>query len=100
MTTDATLLSAWRNGDDAAGRTLIERHMPRLYRFFASRIEAEADDLCQQTLADCVKNRDKIEDDAEGRNFRAYLFTIARRRLLKYYRTRRRAAARFDPLEQ
>jgi RNA polymerase sigma-70 factor (ECF subfamily) len=99
MVRDAQLLARWRAGDTAAGGELIERHAPRLQRFFAACVHSAVEDLCQQTLTECVRSLARIEDDGEARSFRGFLFTVARRRLLNHFRDRTRAEQRFDPLE-
>ncbi len=42
---DAEALEAWRAGDQAAGRILVDRHFAAIYRFFANKLGAEVDDL-------------------------------------------------------
>ena len=104
MPDDAELLSRWQAGDAKAGEALIERHTPRLYRFFAAAVSDGAEDLCQQTFAACFEARAAIVEDGRGdkggKSFRSFLFTVARRRLINHYRGRGRHDARFDPLEQ
>ncbi len=100
MDDDAELLARWQRGDAEAGEALIERHTPRLYRFFAAAVTDGADDLCQQTFAACFEARAGIVEDAAGKSFRSFLFTVARRRLINHYRGRGRNEAKVDPLEQ
>jgi RNA polymerase sigma-70 factor (ECF subfamily) len=100
MADDAELLARWQAGDAKAGEALIERHTPRLFRFFAAAVTDGAEDLCQQTFAACFEARSGIVEDDGGKSFRSFLFTIARRRLINHYRGRGRNEARFDPLEQ
>lgn len=84
---DSELLEAWRHGDEAAGRTLVLHHFDGLHRFFATKAPDVAEDLVQETFMACVKARDTFE----GRSsVRTYLFGIARRRLLMYWRSKRR----------
>src|SRR5690349_21830677 len=101
MDDDAELLARWQRGDAEAGEALIERHTPRLYRFFAAAVTDGAEDLCQQTFAACFEAKAGIvEDAAGGKSFRSFLFTVARRRLINHYRGRGRNEAKLDPLEQ
>jgi RNA polymerase sigma factor (sigma-70 family) len=101
MDDDAELLTRWQRGDAEAGEALIERHTPRLYRFFAAAVTDGAEDLCQQTFAACFEAKAGIvEDAAGGKSFRSFLFTVARRRLINHYRGRGRNEAKLDPLEQ
>ena len=83
---DAELLGAWCEGDEEAAAVLIRRHSRDLFRFFSGKAGEEIDDLMQQTVLECVEHR------RQGRpieNFRALLFTIARRRLVDHVRKRR-----------
>ena len=54
-----------------------------MHRFFKSKVPAEAEDLTQRTFLACVESRDVID---ATRSFPAYLFGIARNRLLTYLR--------------
>jgi RNA polymerase sigma-70 factor (ECF subfamily) len=83
---DFELLRAWRAGSRDAGDALITRHMPAVLRFFASKIPQAASDLSQQTFLGAVEARDRID---EQRSFRAYLFGIARNRLLLHLHGRK-----------
>lgn len=86
---DRELLRAWREGDRRAGSELFSRHFDELYGFFRSKVPSgdEAEDLVQQTMLACVRNRDGFRGDA---SFRTYLFTVARSRLIDMYRRRGR----------
>ncbi len=83
---DLTLLAAWREGDAAAGRTLVERHFAAMYRFFANKVAGDVDDLIQDTFLACVENRDRLRGEA---GFRGYLYGIARNKLFRYWRDQR-----------
>jgi RNA polymerase sigma factor (sigma-70 family) len=85
---DQDLLRAWREGDRRAGSELFSRHFDELYGFFRNKVHNgdEAEDLVQQTMLACVRNRDGFRGDA---SFRTYLFTVARSRLIDMYRRRR-----------
>ncbi|MBK6916081.1 MAG: sigma-70 family RNA polymerase sigma factor [Deltaproteobacteria bacterium] len=95
---DLWLLERWRGGDARAGEQLVRRHSARLLRFFANKVGAGAEDLCQQTWASCIEARDRIDDDGGRRSFASYLFAAARNRLFNFYRDQQRHADRFDPL--
>jgi RNA polymerase sigma-70 factor (ECF subfamily) len=86
---DMELLREWRNGDRRAGSELFSRHFDELYGFFRNKVQSgdAAEDLVQQTLLACVRNRDGFRGDS---SFRTYLFTIARSRLIDMYRRRGR----------
>lgn len=83
---DASLLFAWRAGDTAAGRRLVDRHFAGVYRFFVNKLGADVDDLVQQTFLAVVAGRDRVRDEA---GFRSYVFGIARNRLMRHFRDRR-----------
>ncbi|MCA9711063.1 MAG: sigma-70 family RNA polymerase sigma factor [Myxococcales bacterium] len=89
MDDDFTLLSAWRSGDAAAGRQLVERHFGAVYRFFANKVAGEVDDLIQETFLACVEGLERFRGAA---TFRTYLFAVARNKLYRYWRDRKPAA--------
>jgi RNA polymerase sigma factor (sigma-70 family) len=78
---DDALLEAWRDGDAEAGRTLVARHFAGVYGFFATKLDADVDDLLQQTFLAVVEARDRVTT-----SFRAYLFGIARNQLMRHFR--------------
>jgi RNA polymerase sigma-70 factor (ECF subfamily) len=90
---DLELLEAWRAGDRIAGNELLARHFQSLYRFFASKVPNEAEDLIQSTLLACVTY---IERVAEASSFRAYLFTIATNQLYAHLRKHARVEGQVD----
>ncbi|WP_086001285.1 RNA polymerase sigma factor [Plesiocystis pacifica] len=85
MRGDLELLLAWRAGDTRAGNELVRRFFPSIYRFFRSKLEAEVEDLTQQVLLALVERSPHMASDS---NVRAYLFGIARRKLLAHLRQR------------
>ena len=91
---DFELLEAWRGGDGAAGDTLFRRHFARVYRFFRSKVGADAEDLTQRTFLACIESRQRMAEDS---NFRAYVFGVARNQLLMYYRRAGRDRKAPDP---
>jgi RNA polymerase sigma-70 factor (ECF subfamily) len=86
---DYELLYAWRAGDQAAGDGLARRHYGSVHRFFDVKVPHVAEDLTQQTFLACIENRDRLR---EGASFRAYLFAVARHRLLDYLRQSERVS--------
>jgi RNA polymerase sigma-70 factor (ECF subfamily) len=92
---DLDLLEAWRSGDEKAGNLLVRRYFARVYHFFASKVAEGIEDLTQQTFEACVHARDRIDDRG---TFAAYLFGIARGKLLHHFRRLRRHDDRLDPL--
>lgn len=95
MTDDLELLLAWRGGDEQAGNALARRHFQGIYSFFRTKAPDVAEDLTQQTFLHAVRARDRV--DARG-GFRAYLFGIARHRLLHHFDAVR--AARHAPSDE
>ncbi|MFN0249029.1 MAG: RNA polymerase sigma factor [Kofleriaceae bacterium] len=90
---DLDLLAAWRAGNDVAGQTLFKRHFRRIYRFFETKCNAEADELVQSTFLACVRAKNNFRGDS---SFATYLFTIARHELYRVLSERRRDIARID----
>lgn len=95
MATDAQLLRAWRDGDEASGQQLFERTFVRLRRFFVSKTSdvSAVDDLIQRTMLASVQRCHTLTDDSR---FAAYLFTVARHELFASIRRARRQADTFD----
>ena len=88
---DFDRLSAWRAGDRHAGAELVGAHYTAILRFFELRAGYVADDLTQATFLAAVEAKDRFEGHA---SFRAFLFGIARNKLLELLRkSRRRDAA-------
>ncbi len=93
MPTDLQLLEAWRDGDRNAGNELLARYFDSLYRFFASKVSDEVEDLIQNTLLATVKYIDAV---ARAASFKAYLFTIASNQLYAHLRGKLRDGERVD----
>ncbi len=85
----ASLLAAAVAGDEEAFASLWRSHNPPLIRFLRGMAGAdEAADLASTVWLEVVRRLDRFEGDESG--FRAWLFTIARHRLIDL----RRASAR------
>src|SRR5688500_11859818 len=82
---DERLLEAWRGGDAASGQELFRRHFDAVYWFFRNKIDAAADDLAQHTFLALVHDRDAV---GRRHSFRAYLFAVARSKLIDALRGR------------
>jgi RNA polymerase sigma-70 factor (ECF subfamily) len=91
---DLRLLEAWRAGDRAAARTLLDRYFPVLYRFFRNKVDGDIDDLVQATFMAATKASGEVHS-----SFRAWLLTIARHELYRHLRglKRTRSEVEFDP---
>jgi RNA polymerase sigma factor (sigma-70 family) len=87
VSSDVELLERWRGGDRAAGGELVDRHWASLSRFFRAKLGDDSADLISETMLACVEGRDRID----GADLKAYLFSIARRRLADHFRKRSRA---------
>ena len=96
METDFELLASWRAGDLEAGNALVRRHFLALYVFVRAKAPDAADDLVQRIFEACVAARDRIDD--ERGSFKAYLFGIARRQLVYWFREQRRDRAHVDTM--
>lgn len=92
--TDDTLLLAWRAGDRKAGAALVRRHSLSISRFFTRKLGRECEDLVQDTFVAAVEGVERYRGES---SFRAYLFGIARYKLLRHLRTRTRRNQIFDP---
>lgn len=94
LATDTELLEAWRAGNGRAGDRLFQRHFGSLRKFFLNKVPADdLDDLIQNTFMGCVKSVSEFRGES---TFRTYLFQIARKRLIDYYRKKHRRADALD----
>jgi len=107
-TTDAELIQRWKEGDQRAATTLVERHSPALARFAVScGARQDIDELVQDTFVRAFNSIDGFRGDS---SFRTWLLTIERRLLLDRRRSEKRrpdkveiqegdAATQFDALD-
>ncbi|MEY2449082.1 MAG: polymerase sigma-70 factor, subfamily [Acidimicrobiaceae bacterium] len=84
----ALTLASAQAGDEPAIVVLYRAYNPALLRFFAVQAPRVKEDLAQEVWAAVASSLTSFEGD-EGR-FRAWLFTIARRRSIDYWRLVRR----------
>lgn len=84
---DADLLVHWQGGDQRAGETLVERYFARLYAFFHTKLEHEADELVQATFLACLAAKDRFRGDS---TFKTFLYGIAKNQLYTALRGRQR----------
>jgi len=80
---DEALYAEWRGGNADAGNELATRYGAQLARFFANKVPDHADDLCQRTFLACMTASTELQ-----RSFRALLFGIARKQLLRHFEGR------------
>ncbi len=88
---DDDTLRAWRAGDAAAGRALVDAHFEAVFRFFRNKCNEDVEDLVQTTFAKCLAGADAFRGQA---SVRTYLLTIARNELYDHWSRRRRDATR------
>ena len=86
MGSDEELLQQWADGDKSAGEALFGRHVDAVFRFFDRRVATDAEELVQATFLGALEARERFRGDAP---FRAFLFAIARRQLLKHFEKQR-----------
>jgi RNA polymerase sigma-70 factor (ECF subfamily) len=81
-------LDAARAGDEWALTCLFRESNPALLRFLRHHARDVAEDLLAETWLAAAKQLPKFQGDAD--DFRAWLFTVARRRVIDHYRRQRR----------
>jgi RNA polymerase sigma-70 factor (ECF subfamily) len=82
---DDELARRWQYGDQAAAGSLIDRHLPRLRAFFATRCGSatEADDLTQEVFLAVCRH---IATYRSEQVFSGWLYRIARNKAADYWR--------------
>lgn len=93
MSEDSDLVERWCDGDADAGETLLDRHLPAVYRFVRRRVPEAADDLAQRTFLECVEHRARLREAA---SVRAFLLGVARHVILRHARSDRRRRDRHE----
>lgn len=96
---DSTCMRAISKGDQSAFAEIVERWQGRLINFFyrSTGNRADAEDLTQETFIEL--NRAVYRYHSKG-SFKAFIFTLARRRLIDSYRKKsRRPIEYIDPTE-
>lgn len=77
-----------RAGERGAFAVLWTTHHPRVLRYLRSRLPADAEDVAQAVWIDVARNINNFRGDED--DFRGWLFTIARRRIIDELRKPRR----------
>lgn len=92
---DATLLARWRNGDNAAGRRLFERHAASVAKVFRHKADDALHDLVQNTFLRLLQVQHELREPSR---FRPFLLGIARNELLRHLERCAGPRGRVDPL--
>jgi RNA polymerase sigma factor (sigma-70 family) len=87
------LLDRWCGGDQQAGSALFGRYFAQLHQFFSRKVDADVDDLVQETFLACVRERERFRRQS---SFRTYLFAVARYTLYGHWRKVRRSMETLD----
>ena len=96
---DSACLRALTDGDRAAFAQIVDRWQTRLINFFyrSTGNRADAEDLAQETLIELYRVAASYQPQG---TFNAFIFTIARRRLIDGYRKKARRPLEYvDPGE-
>ena len=96
---DSVCLQALAAGDKAAFAAIVGRWQTRLLNFFyrATGNRADAEDLAQETFIELHRAAARYQPQG---SFQAFMFTLARRRLIDSYRKRSRRPLEFvDPAD-
>lgn len=92
---EIALLYAWRAGDRGAGDRLTRQYYGRVLGFFRLRVPVFADDLTQRTFLACTESMERLRTTS----FRAFLFGVARKILLKHFEAESRQAHHLNEFE-
>jgi RNA polymerase sigma-70 factor (ECF subfamily) len=92
---EIALLYAWRAGDRTAGDRLTRQYYGRVLAFFRLRVPVFADDLTQRTFLACTESMERLRTTS----FRAFLFGVARKMLLKHFEAESRHAQHLNEFE-
>ncbi|WP_169305322.1 RNA polymerase sigma factor [Coraliomargarita akajimensis] len=96
---DSACLKAIAAGDQTAFASIVERWQVRLINFFYRSVgnRSDAEDLAQETFLELYRAAGRYEHRG---TFKAYIFTVARRRLIDSYRKKERRPLDFiDPTD-
>ena len=87
---DETLAANWAKGDRSAGQELFSRYFAPLVRFMAGKLPRDSDaceDLVAKVFLALVENPGGFRNEG---SYRGYLYGIARKILLRWFRDRAR----------
>ena len=94
----AALLDGARDGDDASFAALWRELQPPLLRYLGVAAGSNAEDLASETWLGVASGIQRFHGDEAG--FRAWVFTIARHRLLDWRRREGRSRTVARPVDQ
>lgn len=80
----AVVLAAAKSGDTDAITVLYRAHNPALLRYYRTNAPRVAEDLAQEVWLSAAPRLGSFEGDEQ--QFKAWLFTVARRRLVDHWR--------------
>jgi RNA polymerase sigma-70 factor (ECF subfamily) len=88
LLTDEQLIQQYAGGNDQALETLIQRYLPLVYGFILHSIGevAQSEDLTQEVFLKVWRSIKKYNPE---KSFKTWVFTIARRTLIDYYRKKK-----------
>lgn len=91
LTTDATLVSNYINGDESALEVLIIKHKQRIYSFIYSKVYDGdvADDIFQDTFIKVIKTLKRGAYNEEGK-FLPWVMRIAHNLVIDFFRKNKR----------
>lgn len=94
---DLDLLKQWQQGDAEAGVELVRRHHGALSRFLYDKVGAQlGKEIAQDVFLTLCERRGQFREES---TFRAYLFGIARWKVVESFRRVGKERQRFDPTE-
>ncbi|MES2180421.1 MAG: RNA polymerase sigma factor [Gemmatimonadota bacterium] len=94
---DLDLIARWKDGDQRAASSLVERHAGALARFSASLgARGDVQEIVQDTFVRAFASLDSFRGES---TLRTWLFTIARRLLLDKRRSERRRGEQVEVQE-
>jgi RNA polymerase sigma-70 factor, ECF subfamily len=95
---DEELMMLYREGDASAFEVLYMRHKGPLYRFVLRQCSDRntAEELFQEIWMNLIQGRERYEVKAK---FTSYLYTIARNRVIDYYRKQGNDGFDADPVD-
>jgi RNA polymerase sigma-70 factor (ECF subfamily) len=96
-TSFAEVLERTRDGDPSAFAVLWREYQPPLLRYLRVTTKGAAEDVASETWASVASSITKFDGDEAA--FRAWLFTVARRRAIDHFRSEaRRPSVPTDPV--